>query len=463
MPSDHRHPYGVIRREFLQVGFSGLLGLGAAGLLAGRARARAGTGREPSAKSMILVFLTGGLGHLDSFDLKPEAPEGIRGEFRPIDTAAPGVQVCEHLPGLAARADRLAIVRSLSHEHTNHLNATHQLLTGRPQPGAFFDKVASRDDYPCYAGAMEYLQPRGDGIPSGVMLPTFLMEGPLTWPGQHAGFLGPRYDPWMIKQDPSRPEFRVEEVALPEGFSVERLEGRRDLLGELSAERDRLGWVSESSAPDPFEQQRDQAYSLLLSGKVARAFRIQDEDPKTRDRYGRHMYGQSLLLARRLVQAGVPIVQVNMGRVQTWDTHSNNFKSLKDRLLPPTDRGVSALLDDLAALGLLDETLVIVAGEFGRTPRIGSSTGNNNTADGRDHWSRCFSAAFAGGGVRGGQVIGQSDRIGAYPASRPYRPADFAATVYHALGIDPASELRDRLDRPIALCDGQPITPLFEG
>jgi hypothetical protein len=467
MASDHRHPYGVVRREFLQVGFSGLLGLGAAGLLAGRARARAraraGDGREPSARSMILVFLTGGLGHLDSFDLKPEAPQGIRGEFRPIDTAAPGVQVCEHLPGLAARADRLAIVRSLSHEHTNHLNATHQLLTGRPQPGAFFDKVASRDDYPCYAGALEYLRPRGDGIPSGVMLPTFLMEGSLTWPGQHAGFLGPRFDPWMIRQDPSRPEFRVEEVALPEGFSVERLEGRRDLLGELSAERDRLGRASESAAPDPFDQQRDQAYNLLLSGKVAKAFRIQDEDPRTRDRYGRHTFGQSLLLARRLVQAGVPIVQVNLGRVQTWDTHSDNFRSLKDRLLPPTDRGVSALLDDLEALGLLGETLVIVAGEFGRTPRIGSSTGNSNAADGRDHWSRCFSAAFAGGGVRGGQVVGQSDRIGAYPASRPYRPADLAATVYRALGIDPASELRDRLDRPIALCDGEVIAPLFGG
>jgi uncharacterized protein (DUF1501 family) len=207
--------------------------------------------------------------------------------------------------------------------------------------------------------------------------------------------------------------------------------------------------------------QRQRAMSLLLSGKVARAFDLNAEDPRLRDRYGRHMFGQSLLLARRLVEAGVPIVQVNMGRVQTWDTHSGNFKSLKTRLLPPTDRGVSALLDDLESRGLLDETLVVVTGEFGRTPRIGSSTGNNNTRDGRDHWAAVFSAILSGGGTQGGQVIGQSDRIGAYAASRPYSPADLAATVYHALGIDPATELRDRLNRPIRLCSGEPIAPLF--
>ena len=175
------------------------------------------------------------------------------------------------------------------------------------------------------------------------------------------------------------------------------------------------------------------------------------------------MYGQSLLLARRLVEVGVPIVQVNMGRVQTWDTHSANFKSLKDRLLPPTDRGVAALLDDLEARGLLDETLVVVTGEFGRTPRIGKSTGNVNSRDGRDHWAAVFSAVFAGAGVQGGQMIGQSDKMGAYPASRPYRPADLAATIYRSLGVDPDTELRDRLDRPIRLCTGEPITPLFDG
>lgn len=411
---------------------------------------------------MILVFLTGGLSHLDSLDMKPNTPDGIRGEFRPIETAVPGIHICEHLPQLAARADRLAIVRSLSHHYTNHLNATHEVLTGHSQPGAFFDKVASRDDYPCYAAATDAIRPRADGIPSGVMLPTFLMEGPLVWPGQHAGFLGPRHDPWQVRQDPNRASFGFEGLSLPAGLSVERLDRRKSLLDQVGSQVDQLaGRVAKGK--DSFADQADRAFALLLSGRVARAFDLNQEDPRQRDRYGRHMYGQSLLLARRLVEAGVPVVQVNMGRVQTWDTHSANFKSLKTRLLPPTDQGVAALLDDLGSRGLLDQTLVVVTGEFGRTPRIGSSTGNNNTRDGRDHWAAVFSAAFAGAGVRGGQTIGQSDRMGAYPASRPYTPADLAATIYHALGIDPATEVRDRLGRPIRLCTGETIAPLFDG
>jgi Protein of unknown function (DUF1501) len=464
------HPADLIRREFLQVGFCGFLGFGLTDLLAGRALAegvtaarpsRARTGTVPRARSMILVFLTGGLSHLDSLDMKPDAPEGIRGEFRPIATRVPGIQVCEHLPELAARAGRLAIVRSLSHTYTNHLNATHELLTGHAQPGAFFDKIASRDDYPCYAAGLDAIRPRGDGIPSGVTLPTFLMEGPLVWPGQHAGFLGPRHDPWQIRQDPNRQGFRVDDgLSLPPGFSVQRMEGRQALLARFQAQRDVLDGQA-ARVSDPMNEQRQRAMSLLLSGKVSQAFDLGREDPRLRDRYGRHMYGQSLLLARRLVEAGVPIVQVNMGRVQTWDTHSANFKTLKERLLPPTDRGVAALLDDLESRGMLDETLVVVTGEFGRTPRIGASTGNNNTRDGRDHWAAVFSAALAGAGVQGGQTIGRSDKIGAYPASRPYTPADLAATIYQSLGIDPATEVRDRLNRPVRLCTGEPIAPVF--
>jgi hypothetical protein len=416
----------------------------------------------PRAKSVILVFLTGGLSHIDSFDMKPDAPEGIRGEFRPIASKVPGIPICEHLPKLAARLDKLAIVRSMAHGYTNHLNATHELLTGHPQPGAFFDKVASRDDYPCYAAAVDAIRPRTDGVPSGVMLPTFLVEGPLTWPGQHAGFLGPKHDPWQVRQDPNRPGFGIEGLALPAGMSVERLDRRKALLDQMSARPERLAAPSARSK-EPFASQIEQAYALLLSGKVARAFDLSREDPKLRDRYGRHMYGQSLLMATRLVAVGVPIVQVNMGRVQTWDTHSGNFKSLKDRLLPPTDQGVAAMLDDLETRGLLDETLVVMTGEFGRTPRIGASTGNNNTRDGRDHWAAVFSAVFAGAGVRGGQTIGQSDKIGAYPASRPYTPGDLAATIYRSLGLDSATVLRDRLNRPIQLCNGEEIAPLFNG
>jgi len=461
MQTNHSHARGFVRREVLQVGFSGFLGMSLPQVLAARAaaadRAQGKRAGGPRAKAMILAFMSGGLSHIDSVDMKPDAPEGIRGEFKPIDTAVPGMQFCEHLPLLAQRAGDLAVVRSLSHKYTNHLNATHEILTGHSQPGAFFDKIASRDDYPCYASALDYLRPREDGVPTGVMLPTFLMEGPLTWPGQHAGFLGPRHDPWQIRQDPNKPGFRVDSLALPVGFSVERLDRRQELLDR----------VNEAMLPrtdldrDPMSDQRARAMSLLTSGRVAGAFDLEKEDPAVRDRYGRHMFGQSLLLARRLVEAGVPIVQVNLGRVQQWDTHSANFKNLKEHLLPPTDQGLAALLDDLKARGLLDETLVVIGGEFGRTPRIGASTGNNNTADGRDHWSRVFSALFAGGGVRGGQVIGASDRIGAYPATPPYSSGDFAATLYHALGVDPESELRDRLGRPLRLCDGQPIAPLF--
>jgi Protein of unknown function (DUF1501) len=464
MDASHRHSVGFVRREFIQVGFSGLLGLGLSNLVAARSRADESVAHSPRAraKSVILVFLTGGLSHLDSFDMKPSAPEGIRGEFKPIATNVSGIQFCEHLPQLAARADKLAIVRSLSHKYTNHLNATHEVLTGQSQPGAFFDKIASRDDYPCYASTIDKVRPRADGIPSGVMLPTFLMEGPLIWPGQHGGFLGPKHDPWQVRQDPNRPGFGFEGMSLPAGMSVERLDRRKSLFDQLASRRDQLSALA-AEARDPFAEQIERACTLLLSGKVARAFDLNREDPRLRDRYGRHMYGQSLLMARRLVGAGVPVVQVNMGRVQTWDTHSANFKSLKDRLLPPTDQGVAALLDDLEARGMLDETMVVVAGEFGRTPRIGASTGNNNTRDGRDHWAAVFSAAFAGGGVRGGQTIGQSDKMGAYPASRPYTPADLAATIYRALGVDPAIELRDRLNRPIRLCCGEEIAPLFTG
>jgi hypothetical protein len=423
---------------------------------------------------MILVFMSGGLSHIDTFDMKPGAPDGIRGEFQPIDTTAAGVRICEHLPGLAQRAGRWAVVRSMSHPHTNHLNATHQILTGHPQPGAFFDKIASRGDYPCYAGALDAIRPRADGLPGGIMLPTFLMEGPLVWPGQHAGFLGPRHDPWQIRQDPSQPDFHVSELSLPDGFSIERLAQRRSWLDAIESGHDTWQARAEAVAKagvddagdgsadsDPIARQRAQAYSLLLSGKVARAFDLNREDPRVRDRYGRHMFGQSLLLARRLIQAGVPIVQVNLGRVQLWDTHSGNFKNLKTRLLPPTDQGVSALLDDLGASGLLGETLVVVASEFGRTPRIGATTGNANGPDGRDHWSKVFSTVFAGAGVRGGQAIGQSDRNGAYPASPPYTPGDFAATIYRALGIDLETELRDQLKRPLRLCNGTPIEALF--
>jgi uncharacterized protein (DUF1501 family) len=445
--------HALTRRSFLQVGYSGLLGLGLSSVRAPRARAN--ETRTP--KSVIIVFLAGAPSHLDTFDMKPDAPVEIRGAFRPTATPVAGLYVCEHLPRLAARADKYAVVRSLSHRENNHLVATHHVLTGHQQPGAFFDKVASRDDWPSYASTVDYFRPRNDGLPSGVNLPTILMGGPLTWPGQHAGFLGPRHDPWQITRDPNRADFGMDSLQRAEGIDIRRLDDRRALLAEVDLQQRQLAASAEGRR---LTDQQRQAFSILASGRIARAFRMDQEPTTVRDRYGRHAFGQSLLLARRLVQAGVPVVQANMGIAENWDTHADNFGRLRN-VLPPLDQGVSALLDDLDASGLLDDTLVMMLGEFGRTPRIFSA--GPGAIPGRDHWAPCYFGVFAGAGVRGGQVIGRSDRIGAYPATTPYAPDDIGATVYHLLGIDPASEVRDRLNRPVTLNRGEVIAPLFTG
>ncbi len=443
-------PYLLNRRSFVQVGFSGLVGMGLPGLLAGRAAASPGaqTGR---AKSVIVILLSGGLGQHDSFDMKPEAPDAIRGEFKPISTSVPGIHMCEHLPGLASRADKLAIVRSMSHPEGNHLLAVHRVLTGQvsnPRGASDLDRVASRDDWPCYGAVLDQVKHRSDGVPSGVALPLKLIEGPLTWPGQDAGFLGARHDPWQLKLDPNRPEVRDDSLALPEGLNPDRLHRRRHLLGQMGA-----------TVGDDFVDHQDAALALLCNARVGQALDLGHEDPRTVDRYGPHVFGRSLLTARRLVEVGVPIVQATMGIVQTWDTHVNNFPRLKNDLMPPLDRAVSALLDDLQSRGLLDETLVVMLGEFGRTPRIYPL--NPGDVPGRDHWPAVFPAVFAGGGVVGGQLIGKSDKIAAFPLSKTFGPPDLAATIYNALGVDPATELRDRLNRPLTLCTGEVMTPLY--
>jgi hypothetical protein len=427
------------------------LGLGLPGLLAAREATRDGN-NSGRARSVIVILLSGGLGQHDSFDMKPDAPEGIRGEFKPIDTAVPGIRICEHLPGLAARTPRLAIVRSMSHPEGNHLVAVHRVLTGQPsnpRGASDLDRVASRDDFPCYAAVLDRVRGRRDGIPSGVALPTRLIEGPLTWPGQDAGFLGPRHDPWQLRLDPAHPDAPDESLALATGLDSARLHRRRHLLCQ----------TANPSAGDAFVDHQEAAIALLCNGQVERALNIEREDPRLLDRYGRHLFGRSLLLARRLVEAGVPIVQATMGIVQTWDTHVANFPRLKDNLLPPLDQAVSALLDDLGARGLLDETLVVMLGEFGRTPRISRLTPGD--VPGRDHWPAVFPAVFAGAGVVGGQLIGKSDRLGAHPLSRSFGPPDLAATIYHALGVDTSTELRDPLGRPLRLCSGERMTPLY--
>lgn len=443
------------RRELLQVGYSGLVGVGLANVIAGRAAAKDAAPTTPGrkAKSVLIVFLTGAASHHDTFDMKLEAPVEIRGEFKPISTAIPGYQICEHLPRLAARANKYSVIRTLSHGDNNHLMSTHHILTGEKQPGGFFDKVASRDDWPSYSAACAYFRPPQDGIPSGVNLPTFLVEGPLTWPGQHAGFLGPKFDPWQIRSDPNKSDFQVDNLTLRQGIDVNRLGKRQSLLQQFNDQQRQLGDAAQARR---LTTDQELAFSILTSSELARAFELSRETDQVRDRYGRNTHGQSLLLARRLIQAGVPVVQTNIGAVQTWDSHGNIFPRLKNDLLPPLDQGVSALLDDMDDMGLLEDTLVMMLGEFGRTPTI-------NKTNGRDHWGPCFFGVFAGAGVQRGTVIGKSDITGAYPATRAYSPNDVAATVYHVLGIPPEAEVRDRLNRPVRLNKGDVIEPLFTG
>ena len=441
-------PVGIHRRELLQVGYSGLLGVGLSSLFPARAAAPK---RKP--KAVILVFQTGACSHIDTFDPKPDAPVEIRGEFGVIDTKVPGVKFGEHLPKLAARADKLAVVRTFSHKDNNHTAATHHFLTGTPQPNVKFDKPLSRDDWPCYAGGVAHRRPPADGIPAGVTLPTFLQQGALVWPGQHGGFLGPNCDPWQITKDPNGTAFGVDNVTLPPGLDADQLSDRMALLAAVDGQQRRLAASAEANK---LTEQQGKAAALLTSGAVAKAFDIAAEPAKTRDQYGRHLFGQSLLLARRLVQAGVPVVQANMGPVQKWDTHSNNFGWLKE-LLPPLDTGVSALLDDLTATGLIDDVLVVVMGEFGRAPKVDAKNG------GRDHWAACFSGAFFGGGVRGGQVVGKSDATAAYPVTPAYSLDDLGATVYHTLGVDHTADVKDRTDRPVPLNRGGVMDALFSG
>jgi hypothetical protein len=457
--STHDHPFCISRRELLQVGYCGLMGIGLPSLLARRAAASSAPAAG-KAKSVILIFLTGAPSHIDTFDMKPDAPAEVRGSFQPISTSVPGIHICEHLPKLAARADRYAIIRSMTHGLPSHEHATHMLLTGidKMPPGA--THMASRFDWPCYASGLDFLRPRNDGVPNGVMLPTYLNNG-YGFSGQDAGWLGPTHDPWHIAQDPNDPKFKVELTSLPIGLTVDRLAERQALLAEI--ERQRAGLASRAER-GPFADLQRQAFSVLTSGKVGQAFAIDQESGETCDRYGRHMFGQSLLLARRLIEAGVPIVQANMGRMNNWDTHNDNCKNLKERLLPPLDQGVAALFDDLSARGLWDDTLVVMVGEFSRTPKLGGNVGTAQfNPDGRDHWAGVFFAVLAGGGVRGGQVIGKSDKIAAFPASREYYPSDLGATIYNALGVDTAAEVRDRLGRPVRLNQGEVIAPILTG
>lgn len=447
----------VQRREFLQVGCSSFFGLGLSGLLARQAKAEF----EPlhRAKSVVLVFLTGGGSHIDMFDPKPTASEA-KGEFDPIATSLPGVFFSDQMPRLAERANRLSIVRSMSHGDNRHLSGTHNALTGTIQPfrgDSNEAKSLHRDDWPSYGSALNYLRPNPDGLPSQVTLPNDLIEGVLVWPGQHSGFLGPKYDPFLLKDDPNSADYKVRGLSLIDGLTVDRLNDRRRLLTRIDQQQAQL---TRTVSGQKLATDQERAFSLLTSPRLKGALNIHAEDDATRDRYGRHKYGQSLLLARRLVELEMPVIQCNMGHVQMWDTHVDHFPRLKT-MLPALDTGLSAFLDDLDDRGLMEQTLVICVGEFGRTPTISPLSGQ--AVPGRHHWASAYTALFAGAGVRRGQVIGQTDQVGGQPMTVPFHPNDMGATIYSALGIDPESMIPDRLNRPRHLNQGKVMDVLYTG
>jgi hypothetical protein len=458
------------RREFLRAGSLGLFGLSLTQLLQARATAAEKFQARPGqrrAKACILLFMWGGPAHQDTWDPKPDAPAEYRGEFQPIPTTVSGLRVCEHLPRLACAAEKLAVIRSLTHPDLNHTTATHYTLTGRgqPRPGA-----PRGEDWPSYGSVLARLG-RGSGpLPPFVTMMPKVDDGAPRFAeeshGQGAGWMGSLYDPLRIDADASKPTYRVADFELHADVPAERTDQRRALLRDLDGQRRSLEQdLSVSTLGANYER----AFDLLSSPEAVKAFDLSREDTKLRERYGMNIHGQAVLQARRLVEAGVPLVTVfwqNDGLTNVsvyWDTHSRNFIDLKTRLCPVTDLAFTALLEDLQQRGMLDDTLVVWTGEMGRTPRVGQSVvgGAGAGRDGRDHWPHCFSAVMAGGGIKGGVVHGSSDRYAAYPATNPTSPADFAATIYHCLGIDPEMPLRDRQDRPMTLCEGRPIQAIL--
>jgi hypothetical protein len=465
MPSIVEGPYRslenrVNRRSLIRLGAIGLGGLTLPGLLRLQRMAQGAptASTPPRARSAIILFLSGGPAHQDMWDLKPEAPEEIRGTFLPIETNVPGIRISEHMPRMARLADKYTIVRSVHHAMPDHPAAAYWMMVGspiaRPPGNAFF---MSRADRPHIGSAVaKLLGPRG-ATPPFVMLPEAMAPNGPERAGQHAGFLGAPFDPYRINSDPNLPDYSPGVLSLPADLSLDRLEDRHALLDAVGRDSENFpGTIQTRDMDDDYAR----AFDLLQSPAAQRAFDISAEPPATRDRYGRHVFGQSVLLARRMVEAGVRLVHVNWVRHdkgkggQGYDTHGNHLDWAKNQLLPPTDAAFSSLIEDLDDRKLLDETLVIMMGEFGRTPRF-------NDAGGRDHWPRCFSVVMAGGGIRGGQVFGASDRNAAYPAADPVTPEDLTATVFDCLGVDHRTLIYDQQGRPYTLVEGTPLHALL--
>ncbi|MDP1797854.1 MAG: DUF1501 domain-containing protein [Planctomycetaceae bacterium] len=441
----------VSRRTLLHAGML------AGGAFAGRSLSAGEALSGGTAKQVVLLFMWGGPSQIDTFDPKPHAPKEIRGPFATIPTNVPGIQISEHFQQLAARSDKLCFIRSMTHDDPAHLSSAHTLLTGQLPPVNYSDNEPPSDrDTPHMGSVMSALRPATGALPSSVVMPWQVFHPSAPGgraPGQHGGWLGRQYDPFYVLGDPNLPDWRVPALTLIDGQSPERLSARQQLLLTLETQQRRLG---ETQPARRVTHEQSQAFGLLTSAVVRGAFDLQQETAATRDRYGRNIHGQCVLLARRLIDHGVPFVAVNWHNDghNFWDTHGNNFNRLKDDLIPPSDRAFASLLDDLSASGKLQDTLVIWAGEFGRAPKINGSTG-------RDHHPRCYTSVLAGGGVKGGQVYGKSDEFAALPADNPVTPHDLAATIYHALGVPEGMTLPDSTQRPHSVYSGRPLTSLF--
>ena len=440
---------GTSRRDFLQIGGLGMAGLALPGLFQARVEAARRTGTAKStgrAKSCILLFMGGGPPQMDTFDLKPDAPAEVRGQLKPIATSVPGIQISEQLPLVAEQLHRCAIIRSVSDEYTGgaHGQSVYLALTGHKNPRVSGDDVRpASDDYPCMGSAVARLRGGDRALPPFVWLLDMYRR---TFAGEGGGFLGQVYDPFRILQDPNRSDFRVQALTPAREVSLDRLGGRRGLLDQFRREGDKV------IGPKVMDVYQERACNLILSPQSQKAFDLNAEPAPVRDRYGRHRFGQGALLARRLVEQGVPLVTVYWNGEEVpggWDLHYKNYEYLKV-LAPLLDRTYSALLEDLATRGLLDETLVVWMGEFGRAPRL-------EDKGGRGHWGRCYSVVLAGGGIQPGIVHGRSDKHAAYPTADLVTPQDLVATIYHCLGIGTDTELTDSLGRPMKLCQGTPI------
>jgi uncharacterized protein (DUF1501 family) len=447
---------GLTRREWLRIGALGAFGATWPALLAARA---AQPTAPRKAKSCILLFLLGAPPQHETWDPKPDAPAEIRGDLKPIRSATPGLLVGELMPKTARLTNRIAVLRGVQTGDSAHSSSAYYMTTGIPhQPlGAENAKPGAPNDWPCLGSLVKKTWTGRCSLPTAITLPEQAAnDGNLTWPGQDAGFLGRAADPWLVNCDPSAPKFDIPGLVLPPDVPPLRFDARRSLLRQVDGHLDAL---SRSGTLAVHDDRTRKAFDLIASTATRKAFQIDSEDVRLRDRYGRYRFGQSVLLARRLVEAGVPLVRVNWTRVPGalnnghWDTHSQNTRALK-QLMPLFDQTYTALLDDLADRGLLDETLVVVMGEFGRTPKI-------NGAAGRDHWGSVLSVALAGGGVRGGTVYGASDKIAGHPKDGRVRPEDLTATILHALGIPPSSEIHDNLGRPLPASRGQVVKAIF--